>query len=182
MIKGLILLADGFEQVEAIGTMDILQRTHQIEVTSASISKHLEVESSHGLEVKADALLENLHPEDFDFIVLPGGKRGVDNLDASKAVHKAIEHFLSAKKLVAAICAAPSILGKMGALDHKKYTCFPGFQAGKGEYLDVASVKDGALITGHSMGYTIPFAEAIVRYYLGMDGQKAIAPGVYGLQ
>lgn len=182
MKKGLILLADGFEQVEALETSDVLQRTHKIEVTLASISGSLEVASSHGLIVKADALLSELDPKDYDFLVLPGGKVGVDNLDASPLVHKTIESFAKEGKLIAAICAAPSILGKMGLLDHKKYTCFPGFQEGKGEYLDVPSVKDGALITGHSMGYTLPFAETIVRYFYGMEGQKAIASGIYGLE
>ena len=83
--------------------------------------------------------------------------------------------------VIYAICAAPSILGELGYLDGKNYTCFPGFQTGKGHYIDQGAVVDGDLITGHSMGYTLAFAEAIIKKLLGEEAVLAIRPGTMGL-
>lgn len=179
-MKALLLLAEGFETVEALQTVDVLTRTHKIEVTTASISDSLIVASSIGIEVKANAFLSEINPQKYDFLVLPGGKKGVENLGKSPLVLKTIAFFLDNGKDVHAICAAPSILGGLGYLDGLPYTCFPGFQKGNGDYRDEGVVVTPHIITGHSMGYTLFFAEAIVEKYLGQEGLKAIAPGIYG--
>ena len=179
-MKALLLLAEGYETVEALQTVDVLTRTHKIEVTTASISDSLIVPSSIGIEVKANALLKEINLQNFDFLVLPGGKKGVENLGKSPLVLETIAFFLSNEKDVHAVCAAPSILGGLGYLDGLPYTCFPGFQKGKGEYKDTGVVVTPHIITGHSMGYTLPFAEAIVAKYFGEEGKAAIAPGIYG--
>ncbi|MBR3266996.1 MAG: DJ-1/PfpI family protein, partial [Bacilli bacterium] len=146
MIKGLMLLADGFEETEAISTHDILTRTHEIEVTYVSISDSLFVKSSMGLKVEALGLLKDVKAEDYDFIVLPGGKVGVDNIKNSPAAIEMIKRFHDLGKKYYAICAAPSILGELGYLDGKNYVCFPGFQKGKGTWTDKGSVIDGDLV------------------------------------
>lgn len=181
MIKGLMLLADGFEQTEALTTHDILTRTHEIDLEYVSIKDDLVVESSMGLEVKAKNILKNVCVDDYEFIVLPGGKGGVDNLKASPLVLETVRKFHEAGKKHFAICAAPSILGELGYLDGKNYTCFPGFQKGNGIYIHEGSVIDGDLVTGHSMGYTIEFASNIVRVLLGEAALEGIQKGVKGL-
>ena len=169
MKRALILLADGFEQTEALTTQDVLLRTHEAEVTLASISKSLAVESSSLLRVQANALLEDLDLNGFDFLILPGGKRGVENLKASKKVIEAIRFFKEKGKHVHAICAAPSILGELGYLDGLDYTCFPGFEkALDGAIHTGAHVEtDGNVITSKGAGCAIEFGHAIVSYALG---------------
>ncbi len=180
-MNALVLLADGFETVEALQTVDVLTRTHKIEVTTASITSSLTVESSIGIQVQAKALLKDISLQNYAFLVLPGGKKGVENLGKSPLVLQAVKEFLDNGKDVHAICAAPSILGGLGYLDGLPYTCFPGFQKGEGDYKDTGVVVTSHIITGRSMGYTLPFAEAIVERYLGKEGKASIAPGVYGI-
>jgi 4-methyl-5(b-hydroxyethyl)-thiazole monophosphate biosynthesis len=182
MKRALIVLADGFEQTEALTTQDVLLRTHEAEVTLASISKSLVVESSSLLRVQANALLEDLDLNGFDFLILPGGKRGVENLKASKKVIETIRFFKEKGKHVHAICAAPSILGELGYLDDLDYTCFPGFEKGKGHYQDEGAVICQETVTGHSMYYTIAFAEKIVELELGKEALERTYPGTRGIR
>ena len=180
MKNALILLADGFEETEALSTHDIFTRSHEIKTTLASIKDGLVVTTSMGLKVFADTLLKDINPDDYDFLVLPGGKLGVDNLKASQEVISLVKRFHEEGKGHYAICAAPSILGELGYLDGRNYTCFPGFQVGKGNWLDEGSVTDGDLITGRSMAYTIEFAEAIVKKEVGDKALERIYPGTRG--
>lgn len=180
MKRGLIVLADGFEDAEALVTRDILLRSEKMDVVTASLTKEKEVVSSHNLHVLLEQSLEELDLASFDFIVLPGGKRGMENLKNSKILCKTVLDFHKQGKLVAAICASPSIFGALGILDNKKYTCFPGFQEGKGDYLNVPVVKDGNVITAHSMSYSELFAEEIVRYYFGEEANRLIRKGTRG--
>lgn len=179
MIKGFIILADGFETVEALATHDILLRTHKIESILVGLDK-LDITSSNNTKVHVDLTLDDINENDYDFVVLPGGKLGVENLEKSQKVKNIVSRFASKGKLVAAICAAPSILGNLGLLDDKTYTCFPSFQRGRGNYTDVGSYVDGNIITGHSMYYSIEFAEKIVSYYLGKQGLESIYFGTRG--
>jgi len=181
MKKGLMLLAEGFETSEAIVTIDILKRTHAFAIDYVSISESLDVKSSHDITIKANALLKEVDASKYDFLILPGGKKGVENLASSPIVIKAIKQFHDEDKYLCAICAAPSILGELGYLDGHKYTCFPGFEKGKGEYLDIGAVLDQKLITGHSMGYTRNFAELIVFALTNEETLEKIQPGILGL-
>jgi protein deglycase len=180
MKNGLMLLGDGFEETEAISTHDILTRTHEISLRYVSISSSLSVVSSMGLTVQAQGLLSQENLANADFLVLPGGKKGVEALKASPTAMATVKTFHEQAKPIYAICAAPSILGELGYLDGKNYTCFPGFQCGKGHYQENGVVIDGDLITGHSMAYTIAFAEAIVKAQLGLAAVKAIYHGTRG--
>ena len=181
-MNAIILLADGFETVEALQTYDVLKRAHAFDVRLVSISSSLEVVSSHKVKVTAEERLSDIDVDAVDFLVLPGGELGVSNLKASAAVKALVSKFLDEGKDVHAICAAPSILGELGYLDGLPYTCFPGFQTGKGTWVDAPCVETPQIITGRSMGHTLAFARAIVKKYCGEEGLEAIKPGIDGLE
>ena len=180
MKKGMIILEDGFEQVEALATHDVLRRTHNVQIDLVGGSK-LQVATSSGVIVHANYVLKDINPDEYDFIVLPGGKLGVDNLGSNPLVISLIHKFFKEGKHVHAICAAPYILGKLGYLNNKKYTCFPGFEDPSwGTYIDTGVVRDDNLITGHSMGYSVEFAREIVKLELGEQYLLGVDAGVFG--
>ena len=131
MKNGLMLLGDGFEETEAISTHDILTRTHEISLRYVSISSSLSVVSSMGLTVQAQGLLSQENLANADFLVLPGGKKGVEALKASPTAMAAVKAFHEQAKPIYAICAAPSILGELGYLDGKTTPVSRAFNAEK---------------------------------------------------
>lgn len=163
-MKGLILFADGFEDSEGITTRDILLRA-KIEVVSASITDTLDVVTSHNLKIKTDILLKDAKLEEYEFIILPGGLKGTNNIASSTLAINAIKYFHDHNKDIYAICAAPSILGKLGYLDNKSFTCFKGFEKDiKGNYTgEPATQVSEHIITGKSMAYSVDFALMIVK-------------------
>ena len=179
-MKAAILLENGFESTEALTTHDVLLRSKRIETDLISASNLDKVESSNGLTIISDKKMKDIDILDYDFIVLPGGKKGVINLKANPEVKKAIAEFKDRGKHVYAICAAPSILGEMGYLDDKEYVCFPGFETGKGKCLQKGAHRDGDLITGHSMAFTFDFAIEILRFELGEETAKEVYDGARG--
>lgn len=182
-MRGLLLLADGFEDTEALTTRDVLTRAG-IEITTASISDYLEVESSFGIHVLADALLKLIFDTTpYDLLILPGGGRGTRNLSESILVPQYIEKFYRANKLVCAICAAPSILGKLGYLKNKKYTCFAGFNEGiDGIFTGNEVEVSDNIITARSMKYSIDFTLTIVEKLLGKQQRDRVEAGLKGLE
>ena len=166
--KGVLLfLADGFEECEGLIVVDILRRAG-ISVTTASIMGREQVVSSHQIKIAADVLAEQVDPAQFDAVVLPGGIPGTPNLKACPLVTDTCRSFFKSGKLVAAICAAPSILGALGLLQGKRATVYPGMEdtlAGA-EHAPGEVVVDGNLITSRSMGTAIPFALTIAAYLL----------------
>lgn len=181
-MKLLMLLADGFEDTEALTTRDVLIRAG-IEVTTASITDRLEVQSSFGVHVLADALLKLIFDTTpYDGIILPGGGRGTRNLSESPLVEMYLKKFALKNKLLCAICAAPSILGKYGYLVGKKYTCFAGFNEGiAGDFTGKEVEKSGNIITARSMQYSIPFALTIIEELLGEKAKEKVQIGLQGL-
>ncbi len=169
----LVFLAPGFEESEAICPIDILRRA-KLDVVTVSITDEREVVGAHGIAVKADVCLGNLpvcHPE---AIVLPGGMPGTLNLEASEELKKRI---LASDEdtLLCAICAAPMILGKLGLLEGKNATCYPGFEEHlTGATLSDGVVRDGNVITACGMGVAQQFGLAIVEALLGADAANAI--------
>jgi len=169
-----VTLADGFEEIEAITPIDILRRAN-IDVTTVSISDNLTVTGAHGICVTADKTMSQINPQDMEALILPGGA-GHELLDASNEVHALINHALSNNLYIAAICAAPSILGKKMLLEGKNATCFPGFE----QFLYGANVKtdkvvtDGKIITAKGAGAAAEFGFEICSLLKGKDAAEAL--------
>jgi 4-methyl-5(b-hydroxyethyl)-thiazole monophosphate biosynthesis len=163
-MKSAIFLADGFEDCEGLITVDMLRRGKQ-EIDTVSMNDTCEVHTSHGVTMLADKVFSEIDPAYYDILILPGGKRGVVNLEKSEPLKKILLKHFNEGKLTCAICAAPSLLGHIGILKGRKYTCFPGFEEDSfdGEYQMELAVEDGSLITGRGMGATIEFARTILK-------------------
>ena len=157
-----VFLADGFEEIEALGTVDILRRC-DISVQTVSITDNLTVKGTHGISVTADILFENIREEDAEALVLPGGLPGADNLEDCKELTTLLKTKAGEGAILAAICAAPKILGLLGLLSGVKATCYPGFEAkligARVKHKDV--VSDGNFVTAKGAGVTQNFAQAI---------------------
>ena len=162
-----ILLADGFEETEMIAPLDLLRRA-EIPVQTVGVTGKT-VTGAHGIPVVADILPEDVDKTIAEGVVLPGGMPGTTNLQASGFVEELILACAKEKKLVAAICAAPMILGELGLLAGKDATCFPGFE----EHLKGAKVTSapvavaGNIITGKGAGAALEFGAALVNFCTG---------------
>lgn len=174
-----IFMADGCEEIEALTVVDIARRAG-IEVAMISVSGQKEVTSSHKVTFKTDIPAEFMDYEMLDAIVLPGGMPGTKHLGANPYVQKVIADFAAQGKLVAAICAAPSVLGEAGLLKGKKATSYPGFEdklLGATVVTDPVA-KDGNIITSRGMGTAIEFSLAIVEYLLDSEKAESIRKGI----
>ena len=123
-----VFLADGFEEIEALTPVDILRRAGEKVITVGVTGK--EVTGAHGIVIVADSTIEeeSTHNENPNLIVLPGGLPGADNLRANAIVRELILRADRSGALIAAICAAPRILGELGLLGGKRAVCYPGFE------------------------------------------------------
>ena len=169
MKKVAVLLAPGFEECEALMTVDLLRRA-QLDTTMYSIHNTDEVTGSPNITVKADKKLNELN-ELFGCVVLPGGMPGTKYLMESKEVNELIVEHFNQNRLVAAICAAPSVLGELQLLQGKKATCFPGFedQLHGAEVLNQKAVTDGNIITAKGLGAAVEFAHAIITSLINQE-------------
>lgn len=122
-----LFLATGFEEIEALTIVDMLRRA-EIDITTVSISRNLQVEGAHGITVTADCTWVELSTEDADWLILPGGMPGTKHLGECKPLVSLLQRQAAANKNIAAICAAPSVLGQAGLLNGYKATCYPGFE------------------------------------------------------
>ncbi len=172
----IVLLANGFEELEAITPVDVLRR-HNIDVRTVSVTNEKLITGTHGIQVAADLLSTDVPLAEVDMLVLPGGMPGVKNLDASPVTQTFIDATLRNGGRLAAICAGPSIFGKHGMLTNIKATCFPGFE---GELLnailtDADVVTDGVFTTARDYKAATAFAEELVRICesLGIEPKDA---------
>jgi protein deglycase len=168
-----VVLADGFEELEAIAPIDLLRRAG-IKVTILGVSS-LDVRGSHDIVIKAARLLKDFS-EPYDALILPGGP-GHKHLLESSQVIEMVKTAFSRNLLCAAICAAPVVLAKAGILADKKVTCFPGNEdklAG-GRFIDQKSITDGNVITSRGAGTAIEFALDIITYLAGKAASHAVA-------
>ncbi len=174
--KVAIFLADGCEEIEALTVVDLLFRAG-IPITSVSITGSRDVISSHNVHIVADTTIDEINFEDYDMLVLPGGLPGTTHLGECGKLTDAILAQYNAGKEVAAICAAPTVLAKLGILEGKQATCFPAQEgAMMGAVLTHApATVDGNIITGRGMGCSIPFALTIIEHYLGKEAADAMA-------
>ena len=172
-------MADGCEEIEALTVVDLARRAG-IEVAMISISGKKEVTGSHTITFQTDIPAEFMDFVMLDGIVLPGGMPGTLNLGANECVQKTIADFAKNGKLVAAICAAPSILGEAGLLKRKHAVCYPGFEGkllGASTSTDAVAV-DGNIITSRGMGTAIAFSLEIIAYLLDRNTADTLAKGI----
>ena len=176
MKKIFVFLAEGFEEIEAITTIDLLRRAGA-EVTTVAVNASATVKGTHGIPVVADKLIGDILTTSADAYVLPGGLPGVTNLAADKSLKTLLKSAYQEDKWLAAICAAPSILGGLGILSGKAATCYPSFEPTLegATPLDEAVVVSGRVITGRSAGVTIDFALAIIKELIGQEAADSVA-------
>lgn len=157
-----LFLADGFEEVEALTPLDMLRRA-QVPVTTVGIDGEY-IRGTHDIVVKADISSTDIDYTNLTAVILPGGMPGTRNLEQSDVVQQAIAYAMEKDLPVAAICAAPSILGHAGYLKGRKATCFPGFEDELlgAELSEVPVVWDGNILTAKGAGVALDFAFALV--------------------
>lgn len=172
MSKVGIFMANGCEEIEGLTVVDILRRAG-IEIDMISVMEQPQITGSHKISFICDKMMDDINADEYDGFILPGGMPGTTTLGADSRVITHIKSFLKEGKLVAAICAAPSVLGDNDILQGKKATSYPGFEdrlKGAEVVTDPVAV-DGNVITSRGMGTAINFALAIVSYFI--DENKA---------
>ncbi len=159
-----VLLAHGFEELEALTPVDILRRS-DIDIRTVSITEDKAVTGTHGIQVTADLSADEVPLDEIEMLVLPGGMPGVKNLDASPVTHRFADAVLNNGGHLAAICAAPSIFGRHGMLTNISATCFPGFedQLFGANVVDADIVTDGIFTTARDYKAASKFSEELIR-------------------
>ncbi len=179
MGRAYVFLADGFEEIEGLTVVDILRRGG-VETCTVSVSGSLTITGGHDIAVQADALFEETDLSDADVLILPGGKVGTENLKAHGPLAGALRGAKSAGTLIAAICAAPTVLGGLGLLRGEKATCYPGLEGQlEGAKATQETVQEsGQFITSRGMGTSIPFALAVLAKLRGQETADAIGKSI----
>jgi 4-methyl-5(b-hydroxyethyl)-thiazole monophosphate biosynthesis len=182
--KAIVLLAEGFEEVEAVTPVDYLRRAG-IEVATAAVGRDRNVRGARGVPVTADAILGDLVRKggaaSWDAVILPGGMPGASNLAASGETGALVKEMAAAGKVVAAICASPAVvLAPLGLLAGRRFTCFPGMekQVPGAQWSGDRVVSDGNLVTSRGAGTAGEFAVAIIGKLLSPAEGKKVADAV----
>lgn len=178
-----IFLADGFEEIEGLTVVDILRRA-QLDIRMISISSTKKVTGAHNIVLEADEILAESDTDGLDMLVLPGGMPGTKNLGACEKLIEALKKADLENRGIAAICAAPSILGDLGLLEGKRAVCYPGFEERlRGALVTYDPVvTDGHITTSRGMGTAIPFALELTARLLGKETADRIGKSViYGV-
>lgn len=169
-----VFFAHGFEEIEALTAVDILRRA-ELEVQSVGIGAKT-ITGAHGITVHCDIVDREASAKNLEMVVLPGGMPGTLNLEKSPVVQSFIDHCVLKGIYIAAICAAPSILGHKGLLEGKEYTCFPGMetQCEGGKFVDKRCVADGKIITGKGPGAAVEFSLKLAEILAGSEKRQAL--------
>lgn len=179
MARALVVLADGFEEIEAVTPIDVLRRAG-VEVVTAGLAG-ARVVGSHGIALEADTTIADA-PSDVDVVVLPGGMPGAENLGKSAAVRDLVERVHAAGKRVAAICAAPAMaLGRTSVLAGKRATCYPGFEKhlpGGVVHSDERVVVDGLVVTSRGPGTALEFSLTLVEQLVSREKADQLRAGM----
>lgn len=172
-------LANGFEEVEALGPIDVCRRAG-LEVVTVSIYDTEVVEGAHGVKIIADTTFADNDYSDADMLFLPGGMPGATNLDAHQGLRNAILAHHKDGKPLAAICAAPLVYGNLGLAEGKNMTCYPGFEKFlTGANYTAALVQvDGNLFTGKGPGAALALGYAIVEHFCGKETADGLRAGM----
>ena len=181
MSKLAVFFAEGYEEIEALTVVDICRRcgleVDMVAVSGVSAQDGRLVKSSHNVTVQMDKTFEQVNFDEYDMLVLPGGKLGTENLEAHAGLMAQVDAFYQGGRYVAAICAAPSILGHRGILKGRKACCYPGFES----QLEGADVTEGPVeisdkvVTARGMGASVDFALAIAGIFCGQDKADEMA-------
>ena len=174
-----LFLAEGFEEAEAVVTLDILRRGG-LKVITVSLTGQNAVAGAHGIAVVADQLFDETDFSKGDMLVLPGGNPGTENLSEHEGLRILLLRYGSEGKRIAAICAAPSILGELELLKGKRATVYPGYENSlKGAIVtDAPVVKDGTVILAKGPGMAFDFGLAIVNELMGQKKADEVADGM----
>ncbi len=181
MKKSYLFLADGFEEIEALTTIDVMRRA-EMPVATVSINDNARVTGAHGVIVTADEVIAQVDLSDAEWLICPGGMPGASNLAACPKLTAALVAQAQAGKNVAAICASPAVvLGPLGILKGREAVCYPGMESGmkeaKVQYNQAVAI-DGNIITGNGPSAANPFALAIVAHSAGEDVARRVAEGM----
>ncbi len=179
MSKVYVFLAEGFEEIEGLTVVDILRRAG-VETEMVSVGEGKSVTGSHGIAVEADVLFEEITPEEGMMYVLPGGMPGTRHLAAHEGLAELLKKEAANGKKLAAICAAPSVLGGLGLLVGHKAACYPGFEeklTGAQVTMEPVAVS-GNFITSRGMGTAIPFALALTEQLVGAEKAENLGKSI----
>jgi 4-methyl-5(b-hydroxyethyl)-thiazole monophosphate biosynthesis len=179
MCKVCVFLADGFEEIEGLTVVDLLRRAG-IVTNTVSIMNRKEIQGAHNITVIADQLFEEADFREYDMLVLPGGMPGTLNLGAHKELVELLKQAASDGKNIAAICAAPSVLGDNGILKGKRAICYPGFEDRLAEAIITKEnvVVDKNIITSRGMGTAIEFGLAIIEKLINQETALKISNSI----
>lgn len=174
-----IFLADGFEEIEGLTVVDILRRAG-IDISMISINGKKKVTGAHGIALDTDEDIVQCDLDKLDMLVLPGGMPGTMNLAACEKLTEALKKADQEKRGIAAICAAPSVLGDLGFLKGKKAVCYPGFESRLtgAEVLAVPVVTDGHITTSRGMGTAIAFALELTKRLKDVETAKQVGRSI----
>lgn len=169
-----LFLANGFEEIEALATLDVLRRA-ELDVKTVGVGS-TSIMGSHQITVTADMEQSQVLTDNMEMVILPGGMPGTLNLENSPIVTTSVRYCFEHDLPVAAICAAPSVLGHMGLLKGRKAVCFPGFEQELegAELVEGFVCRDGQLITAKGAGAAVEFALEIVRMFQGDDAAQRL--------
>lgn len=161
-MRVLVPLAEGFEEIEAVAIVDVLRRG-DVQVQTVALGSETTVSGAHSIKIVADTTWDQIDPNTFSAIVLPGGGLGTENLGKDARLIKTIQEFNRQNKLIGAICAAPMVLAQAGVLEGREATCYPSCAEALGaSYIDHAIVEDANIITGSGPGYAIFYAAVLL--------------------
>ncbi len=179
-MKALIIMTNGFEDVEGLATVDVLKRSG-IEVVCCGLDqKNIITQSGHHLSL--NILLNEVDINNYDFLIIPGGRAVKETLDKDKRIDDLIDKFLSQNKMICSICAAPLLIGKRGYFKNHQYTCFPGCDESIKEGINTHEgvVVSLPFITAKSMYYSIDFALQIIEIVQGKAQRDKIYKQIRG--
>ena len=180
MKKVFAFLADGLEEVEALMVIDLLRRTHKIDVTMVSITGNEIVTGSHNIKIIADEVISNIDFEEGDMIFLPGGMPGTLNLGECAVLTDNIVEYNKKGKKLAAICAAPSVLGQLGVLSGKNATCYPGFEdkLTGAIYKGESVATDANVTTANGLGSALELGLELIRVLVDEESSEQVAKAI----
>ena len=179
MSKVYVFLAEGFEEIEGLTVVDLLRRAN-VETEMVSVMEGKQIKGSHGIKVTADCMFADVDFSDADVLVLPGGMPGTLNLGNHEGLCELLKKHYEEKKVIAAICAAPSVFGKLGFLNGRVATCYPGFEKDlQGAIVCPTKVAvDENVVTAKGMGAAIDFALKLIELLIGLETAAEISDAI----